>query len=871
MNAHVLLRWLARAQWRSQPGRTVGSVLAVAIGVALALAIQLVNASALGSFRQAINTVNGEADLQLVAVRGTIDDALIDAIAAIEGVQTVSPVLDRQVRIAPGAGATRRIGDEAASNTATPHVRLIGIDPFAAARVTPELLPRRSESTMLPAFEADAIYLSTPARRLASGDTLRLSTAEGERALHVRGELAQATDEAIAVIDIGSAQWLLGLAGKIDRIDLRIDAGADRQTVRNALSHALPESLQIVEPGDETRRMSNLSRAYRVNLNVLALVALLTGGFIVFAAMSLAALRQQQEFALLIVLGAPPALATRSLLGQALAIGIAGAVIGVAGGIGIAWGLLHLVGADLGGGYFDRTTPRLSLDALPIAGFALLGIATALAGAAAPAFAARHLPAMQVLRSGTGTRLVGGPNSPLRVSIAIGLITIALVLSMLPPILGLPVAAYAAIASLLFAGIALVPDVIAAGVVLIARLAPASLQRHPTWWLATRHQNQAPDSAATALAGIVASFALSSAMIVMVASFRHSVDDWLAQVLPADIYARLPADSGIGIDPALQQRIRELDGVARSAFMRATPLRIRADAPAVMLLAREAGGGGGGDALAASLPLTGTLLPALPKGSGSRPDSTPVEAFVSEAMVSRYGYAPGSLQQLSLGAQPVTLHIRGVWRDYARQSGAIAIPLADYRRASGDESITDVAVWLRDEDKGEHRLIASLRALDPVLAEAEWRSAVDIRRISLAIFDRSFAITYVLEAVAIIVGLFGVASTYAAQALTRAREFGMLRHLGVSRRMLIAQLATEAAIGTAFALAWGAAIGFAIALILIERVNPQSFHWTMDIEIPWSIILPSAAALLLTAIVTAMLATRGASSGEPIAAIRRDW
>ncbi len=163
---------------------------------------------------------------------------------------------------------------------------------------------------------------------------------------------------------------------------------------------------------------------------------------------------------------------------------------------------------------------------------------------------------------------------------------------MLPPILGLPVAAYAAIASLLFAGIALVPDVIAAGVMVIARLAPASLRSQPPWWLASRHQRQAPDSSATALAGIVASFALSSAMIVMVSSFRHSVDDWLLQVLPADLYARVPAATGARIDPALQERIRELDGVARSAFMRATPLRLQPDAPAVMLLAREPGSGG---------------------------------------------------------------------------------------------------------------------------------------------------------------------------------------------------------------------------------------------------------------------------------------
>ncbi|MGE0311186.1 MAG: FtsX-like permease family protein [Lautropia sp.] len=857
MNGRTLLRWLARAQWRSQPGRALSSVLAVAIGVALALAIQLVNASALGSLRQAIGAVNGEADLQVVAVSGAIDDARLDTVAEVDGVETASPVLDRRVRLAgvePGdAGAT------------PPTLRLIGIDPFAAARVTPELLPRPFADSPLPAFEADAIYLSAPARQHVGGETLAVLTPDGPRSLRVLGDLGGASQEALAVMDIGSAQWLLGLPGRIDRIDLRLDAGADRRRVRAALARAIPASLQVVEPGDEAQRMSNLSRAYRVNLNVLALVALLTGGFIVFAAMSLAALRQQQAFSLLIVLGAPPSLATRALLGQAFAIGVAGSLLGVAGGIGLAWTLLQFVGADLGGGYFERSTPGLALDLLPIAGFAALGVATAMLGAAAPALAARGLPAMRVLRNGTGARLPSAGASRRRVAIGLALLALALALATLPPIVGLPIGAYAAIAALLFAGIAVVPTVIAAGVGALGRLVPASLAARPAWWLASRHQRQAPDSAATALAGIVASFALSSAMIVMVSSFRHSVDEWLLQVLPADVYARLPA-SGADIDPALQQRIRALDGVDRAAFMRATPVRLEPERPPVMLLAREPGP----DGLAGTLPLTGALAPPYVRRGADTAEDV-IEAFVSEAMVSRHGFTPGSVRRLSLGGAPVQLYVRGVWRDYARQTGAITISIDDYRRAGGDDAITDVAIWMRDPAAGEGALIGRLRALAPMLAQAEWRSAAEIRRVSLDIFDRSFAITYVLEAVAILVGLFGVASTYAAQSLTRTREFGMLRHLGVSRRMLIAQLAIEAAIGTTIALAWGAAIGLAIALILIERVNPQSFHWTMDIALPWSILAPSALALLVTAILTAMLATRSASSGQPIAAIRRDW
>jgi putative ABC transport system permease protein len=158
-----------------------------------------------------------------------------------------------------------------------------------------------------------------------------------------------------------------------------------------------------------------------------------------------------------------------------------------------------------------------------------------------------------------------------------------------------------------------------------------------------------------------------------------------------------------------------------------------------------------------------------------------------------------------------------------------------------------------------------------MLDKASFRSAGEIRALSLKIFDRSFAVTYVLEAIAIVVGLFGVASTYAAEALNRAREFGMMRHLGISRRMVIGQLAIEASVGTVVALAWGGLLGLLIGVILIKRVNPQSFHWTMDLAVPWEILVPSALALLATAVITAVFAARSASTGGPLRAVRQDW
>ena len=146
-----------------------------------------------------------------------------------------------------------------------------------------------------------------------------------------------------------------------------------------------------------------------------------------------------------------------------------------------------------------------------------------------------------------------------------------------------------------------------------------------------------------------------------------------------------------------------------------------------------------------------------------------------------------------------------------------------------------------------------------------------LRRFALTLFDRSFAVTYLLEAVAILVGLAGVAATMSAQTIAREREFGMLRHLGVTRRQLTIMLAIEgAAVGLTGALA-GIGLGLMLAQVLIHVINPQSFNWTMATRIPVGTLLGVAAALTGAAAGTAVLAGRRATARSAIQSVREDW
>jgi len=300
-------------------------------------------------------------------------------------------------------------------------------------------------------------------------------------------------------------------------------------------------------------------------------------------------------------------------------------------------------------------------------------------------------------------------------------------------------------------------------------------------------------------------------------------------------------------------------GIRSAAFARTSHLTLDPARPDIAVLAREINA----DDPGANLQMTGTVLPS----SQFQRDEIPV--WVSEAMVDLYGYRLGQRVKLPLGKGSHGFVVAGVWRDYVRQSGAIQIRLADYRRLTGDANATDVAVTVQPGARVE-QVIAGLRAL-PFGASLDMSQPGEIRARTLVIFDRSFAVTYLLEAVAIVIGLFGVAATFSAQTLARAREFGMLRHVGVTRAQVLSILALEGGMLTACGIAMGFVLGFAVSLILVFVVNPQSFHWSMSLHVPWRVLGTVAVVMLASSCSTAVVAGRGAVSVDAVRAVKEDW
>ena len=559
--------------------------------------------------------------------------------------------------------------------------------------------------------------------------------------------------------------------------------------------------------------------------------------------------RRRTEFAFLRAIG----LARRDLflwlVAEGALVGLAGGLVGVALGHGLAWGLLTVLGGDLGAGYFSGLTPRLQFQPGVTAGYVALGVLAGVAGAWLPAREAATVSPAQALKAGDEAALLGGHGHP---RLGLALLVASLPACWIPPLNGLPLGGYLAVVCLLAGAVLLLP-VLAAGVAwLLPPRGPVSAR------LAAARLGAAPGHAVVAAAGVLTSVALAGAMAIMVGSFRGSVDEWLDQVLPADLYLRPGKVQTSGyLDAALQARIGAVPGVREVRFTRHETLRLAPGQAPVGLMARPVAADGH------ELPLVGAVQP-----GGDVPT-----IWVSEAVQDLYGWRPGQRVTIPLAERQVALHVGGVWRDYARQTGTVLIDLADYRRLTGDPLANDAAIWLtpsHQPDAVADQVIAGLKAAaGPGALEVTHPGL--IRGISLRIFDRTFAVTYLLEAVAVGIGLAGVAASFAALAAARRREFGMLRHLGLTRRQIGWMLAQEGALAAGVGVLGGLLAGGAIALVLIEVVNRQSFHWSMDLHVPWASLAWFAGGLIALAALAAVLAGRQAMRQDAVLAVREDW
>ena len=886
---------------RHHPWRNGAAVVAVMLGVALAFAVHVINASALDEFARGMRSVAGQADVQVQGrSRPVIDEALYGRLSRHPDVQSASPVIEINTYALLPQGRS----DGPLQGSSKLAIRVLGVDALQVAGITPEVLPLPDSDTgRLDVFAPDAVFLNSAARVAlmppnASDDgrginvtprtlqdpagaarAVRLQQGMQWQNLRLAGRVA-AGGAPLAVMDVAATQTVFGMLGQLSRVDVQLRPGVDRARFLAQLQSQpdWPADAVLAEPGQALARMDNVSRAYRVNLTVLALVALFTGGFLVYSVLALSVTRRAQPLALLGVLGLDPRQRWALILLEAGSLGLLGSVLGIALGTGLAMLALRMLGGDLGGGYFSGALPALQWSGGAASLFGALGVLAALVGAWWPARMAARMAPAQTLK-GLGLSAQGGGHA----SAGLALLAAGVLLAMLPPIGGVPLAAYVSVALILLGGIIALPALVGWLLNFIAPL----VANKPLALLAVERARRMRAGAAIAVSGVVASLSLAVALTVMVGSFRGSMLQWLDTVLPAALYVRTSGSTGSSehayFDPALIEGIGQLPGLARLRAQRSMPLIFDSTRPPVALLVRplREGQSAQGAPADADLPL---LAPPLPAPAGF------IAVYVSEAMVDLYGARAGAeLPPLALalaaqtrpGVEKPRFFVAGVWRDYARQFGTVVMDSRDFARLSDDARVNDLALWLQTgTDSGE--VEQSIRDLANAMADRgskegdaasllEVGSAQEIRSRTMDIFDRSFAVTYWLQAVAIGIGLFGVAASFSAQVLARRKEFGLLLHLGLTRAQVLQVLALEGAAWTTLGAIAGTVLGLAVAAVLVYVVNPQSFHWSMDMQVPLLRLLALAAAIIAAGTLTAWLAGRAAAGRDAVMAVKEDW
>ena len=822
--------------WIEHKGRMVVSVVAIALGVALGYAVQLINEVAVSEFTQAVQTLAGEADLVVRGPHAGFDERLYAEIAADPQVAVASPVVEVDAHV---------VGHDET-------LKVIGIDVFRAGLIQPDLVPQGGDA--IDSLRDDVVFLNALAAdwlKVKVGDTIAVQVGLSQVGLRVAGTVhAGGYRLPLAVMDIAGAQWRLERLGRLTRIDLRLRPGASAEAFRRRIGAKLPAGVVIVPPQASVDSTTRLSRSYRVNLNVLALVALFTGGLLVFSAQALAVVRRRPYLSLLRVLGLERSAVSRGLLVEAAAIGAVGAGIGLVLGYGIAQLVLRFMGPDLGSGFFRGLAAHLTLEPISALVFFALGVAVAVLGSMTAAREAARADPARALKAGDEQRAFARLE---RIAPGAVFVGAGVVAAFAPAIDGLPIFGYVAIAFLLIGTILFIPR--------IARLVFGALPvpHRPSAALAVLQLRGAPGQATVSLASIVASVSLLVAMAIMVGSFRESLDAWLGRILPADLYVRAGAWSDTGyLSPEAQQALARLPGVKRVDFVRRQEILLDPDRPPVALLVRSLDD----TDPTRGLPLVGKPFPARP--------GDPPELWVSEIAADIYGFRPGRIVDIPLAGRIRRFRIAGVWRDYGRQQGALVLDRDTYVALTGDRKVNDGGLFLAAGTPRETvaRLVAQRV---PGGDRLEITLPADIRSRSLRTFDRTFAVTYALEAVALVIGLMGLSASFGSLVLARRREFGMLRHIGFTRRQVGLMLAAEGAIVSALGLAVGSAVGWVISLVLIYVVNRQSFHWSMDLHVPWLPLIAFTAVMLVLACVTAAASGRQAMSGDVVRAVKEDW
>jgi putative ABC transport system permease protein len=823
-----LLRQLILRPLRRDLPRTLLTVLAVALGVAVVVAIDLAGDAATGSFRSSMETLSGKTDMEILA-NGGIDESWIGVLDGLPLNATFAPVIEAQ-------GVVEGVGS----------VPIYGVD------LVPGALRRRaggSSGAGISQALASRLHLTPPAPLTVeiAGRTQRLPI----------GNIVDGGPAEFLLLDIADAQQALGRYGTLDRIDVTVGPSENFARVEKAVRAALPAAYFVEEPGVRNQENQRMLRAFRWNLRVLGYISLVVGAFLIYNTISVSVVRRRAEIGILRAVGAGRGTVCALFLTEALLLGVAGAVLGVLLGRLLAGGVVGLIAGTVNALYTSSRPTPVELTAGEAWAGILTGAVVAFVSALKPA-----REAMQVAPTEAMSRGAYEHRARLRWRRSLAwsavLAFAAAAISQAPAWSGYPVGGYVA-ALLAIGAMALASPAV---VLAVNRATRAVTRRRAESLLAGRSLTASLARTSVVVAALATAIAMMASVGIMVASFRETVALWLDVQLRADFYVRPAVPSGAGQYPPLAAAIPALlaavPGVAAVDDFRATEFHYRGERATLgagnMEIVRRYG---------RLRFLAGEDRDAILRSLAGRD-----RAVVSEPFALKHRVRARDRLTVPIGSHNVSLTVAGVYYDYSSSQGYVIVDRSTMLKYLPDLAVTNAAVYLAEgADAGRVRREIQLRTAGYGVAVAQ---NSELRRTSMEIFDRTFAITWALEAVAILVAMLGAANSLLALVLDRRRELGLLRFLGASTGQVRGMILTEAAFLGLLASILGLVLGLALSLLLIYVVNKQSFGWTIQFHPPGGLLAGAVLLVWLVTVLAGLYPARVASRMNPIEVIREE-
>ncbi|WP_317994643.1 FtsX-like permease family protein [Vulcanimicrobium alpinum] len=831
-----LLRALVLGPLRGNVLRALVTLVAVALGVSIGLAIDLANATAVASFASSVNVVSNRVNLQVLGVGRGFDERAIVRVQNAPGINYASPTIEDSVTV--GARAGDPFSGEILRVLGVDLLRPLPGDTVAAAASPGSVSQENADPGMLVnghgAFVSERVATRYGWRR---GETVHALAGDRDVTLRIAGIIPRGSagiDSSVVFVDIATAQELFRKIGLLDRIDLVVDPSRLAQTQR-AVAALIPPGTRAVAPKTRTDEIARMLRSFRLNLEALAYVALLVGMYLIYNTVAISVVQRRPEVGTVRALGATRGAVFRTFIAEGAMIGVLGSLLGLALGALLATFSVAAVSRTVDTLYVASHADRVVYDPLLFVKAFVLGVIASIVAAAFPAYDAASTPAAITMRAQGFERR--RPRLARRAAaLGIAAFALAFACTRVPAIDGVPLFGYAAGLLIIFGGSLFAPLAVEG----VARLGSSLAARRPTIAIAASNLGGAPLRTAVAIASLMIAIGMMVSVAVLVASFRTTIVAWADETLKADLFVRPlglgDASTDAVFSPHVAETIRHVTGVASAATFRGVelPFRGRLTTLGATDLATLDGRN--------PLRLLGADAHALAR---SLPGSTQV--LVSEPFASKFGVREGDAIELPTPSGTTRFTVAAVYNDYSSDAGLVVVDLRTYRRLFHDASVNSIAIYAQPGTDLTRLRTAVLRSVAPLRIDVETNR--ELRDLVVQIFDRTFAITYALDVIAITIAVLGVVSTLFALVLERRREFGLLRYLGVStggvRRIVLVEAAGIGLLGGGL----GVGVGMLLALLLIFVINRQAFGWLIELHVPGAFLAATILLVVAAAVV----------------------